>query len=425
VLRLADDDPHAGDASSSDSAGRRALLARTKVLVCLHRDDKPYFEWSRAIDAIHAGAVVVSEHSSGLAPLEPGKHLLVGSPDSLPFLVDALLRDDDQLARLRVQAHERLSAWLPAALHVAVLRAAIVELVGEPVPPGTYMGQPARRDGRDRARSREPDGAEAGTDRAIRRALDDVRRDLAAVRRHVARVEETMQTASGAPPIRVAHESPAWAARRGAKVSVLVAFNEGGDPLVRTLGSVAESSLRDLEIVVVARGANRADEQSASQWLDRRPHLASRLVVQHVDHGVGAARNVASDFARSPYWLIVDPGQELLPRCLAVLADALDTAPDVAFAYPMQQAIAPGADDQDLVNYVGWDRERLREEDYIHAPALIRADRVRQVGRFGEGPSFEGKVDHDLWCRLADQGWKGLGVPQILARRREDPSGRV
>ena len=87
------------------------------------------------LDAIHAGAVVVTEHSSGIAPLVAGEHLLVASADSLPFVAESLVRDPERLAALRTAAYERLSSWIPFALPVAVLRAAIVELVGEPVPP--------------------------------------------------------------------------------------------------------------------------------------------------------------------------------------------------------------------------------------------------------------------------------------------------
>jgi hypothetical protein len=424
-LRLADHDPHPGDTSSFLAQGRWALLAQTKVLVCLHREDQPYFEWPRAIDAIHAGAVVVSEHSSGIAPLEPGEHLLVGSADSLPFLVDALLRDETRLARLRIQAHKRLSEWLPAALHVAVLRAAIVELVGEPVPPATSMGLLGTHR-QDHGLSRDPNGPGPNAEtRAIRRELDDFQRELVEVRRHVTRAEETIRSAAGTRPIRVAFETAAWAARRNPRVTVIVAFDDQGDPLLSTLNSVAKSWLRDLELVVVARGADRDGERAASSWLRRNPRVAARLVVQSVDRGLGAARNVGLDFARGRYCLVLDCGQEVQPRCLDVLAGTLDAMPEVAFVYPMQQVTWPpgpfAAKRDHLVNFFGWDSERLRDGNYIHAPALIRSDRLREMGGFCAEAALDGYQDYDLWCRMADRGWEGLEVPQILARCREGP----
>ena len=78
--------------------------------------------------------MVITEHADGLVPLVAGEHLFVSSADALPYVVEAVLRDERRLADVRAGAYERLSGWLPYALWVSVLRAAIVELVGEPVP---------------------------------------------------------------------------------------------------------------------------------------------------------------------------------------------------------------------------------------------------------------------------------------------------
>lgn len=121
---------------------RTTLLAQTKILILLHLDDKHLrLQWRDAVEAIHAGAVVVSEHSAGIAPLVAGEHLLVGGPQALPYLAETLLRDPGRLDALRLAAYERVRDWVPYALPVSVLRAAIVELVGEPeVQPGESRG---------------------------------------------------------------------------------------------------------------------------------------------------------------------------------------------------------------------------------------------------------------------------------------------
>jgi glycosyltransferase involved in cell wall biosynthesis len=225
----------------------------------------------------------------------------------------------------------------------------------------------------------------------------------------------------------VAFESAAWAARRGARVTAIVAFDDQGDPLLSTLNSLAKSWLRDLELVVVARGADRNGDGVAGRWLRQHPRVAGRLVIQSADHGLGAARNVGLDFARGRYCLVLDAGQEVQPRCLDVLAGTLDALPDVAFAYPMQQVTSArgafaAAGSGNLDNFLGWEPERLREGNYIHAPVLIRSDRLREIGGFDADPALEGHEDYDLWCRMAGRGWEGLGVPQVLARRRQGRS---
>jgi hypothetical protein len=122
---------------------RLSLLARAKVLIDVHAGDDARLDWRLTVDAMHAGAVVLSEHSSQIAPLVAGEQLLVAAPEALPYLARAILDDEPRLARLRAGAYERLRSWLPYALPVSILRAAVVELVGQPVasPAGVSVGR--------------------------------------------------------------------------------------------------------------------------------------------------------------------------------------------------------------------------------------------------------------------------------------------
>jgi hypothetical protein len=130
------------DASSlaDDSLPRRSweLLSSAKVVMNIHAGEDDRLEWREVLDAIHAGAAVVSEHASGIVPLDPGVHLLVASGDALPYVAERLVRDGKRREHQRKAAYERLRDWIPFALPVSVLRAALVELVGEPTPPGAW-----------------------------------------------------------------------------------------------------------------------------------------------------------------------------------------------------------------------------------------------------------------------------------------------
>lgn len=133
TLEVLDALPGSGGASSP-SLQRQATLARTKVMISLHDDDDGgRLDWLSAVAAIEAGAVVVTEHCSGMTPLVAGEHLLVAGPESAPYVATALLRDEARLAGLRERAYDRVSRWLPFALPISVLRAALVELVGQPL----------------------------------------------------------------------------------------------------------------------------------------------------------------------------------------------------------------------------------------------------------------------------------------------------
>ena len=142
---------------------------------------------------------------------------------------------------------------------------------------------------------------------------------------------------------------------------------------------------------------------------------------------LGAARNAGLAAARAPLCLLLDAGHALYPRGLGVLADALDVDPGAAFAYPIQEVIGEPdrfaeAGGDYLLSFLGWEAQRLRRGNYIHAPVLVRTDVLRAVGGVSADDALRGFEDYDLWCRIADRGGRGVLVPQVLARRSE--SGR-
>ena len=82
------------------------LLARSKVLVNLHREDKASLEWVRVLEAIHNGCVVVTEPSTDLGPLQPGEHLLVADPENIGLVAAEVVRDHALRERIALSAYD-------------------------------------------------------------------------------------------------------------------------------------------------------------------------------------------------------------------------------------------------------------------------------------------------------------------------------
>ena len=118
-----------------DGDERRELLARTKVMIDLHPGDGSSVDWLRMMDAMHAGAVFLTEQAFGFAPFDVGTHLISAAPEAIAWVAEALVRNSDRRNRLSVDAYERLRSWLPFAAPVAVLRAALLEMLGAPLDP--------------------------------------------------------------------------------------------------------------------------------------------------------------------------------------------------------------------------------------------------------------------------------------------------
>jgi hypothetical protein len=124
--------PTAAEADAPLAGGRWELLTEAKLVIVPHAVEGERFQWRAALDAIHAGAVVVSEHGAGIAPLVAGEHVFMASAAALPDVAGALLDAPVRLGVARRDAYERLRDWIPAALWVSILRAVIVEMIGEP-----------------------------------------------------------------------------------------------------------------------------------------------------------------------------------------------------------------------------------------------------------------------------------------------------
>jgi Glycosyl transferase family 2 len=413
---------------------RRPLLAQTKVVINLHRDDDAEFEWLRALDAIEAGAVVVSEHSSGTGALEPGRHLLVASADSLPYVVESLLRDGERLRRIRAEAYERLRTWIPFALPASIFRAAVIEILGQPLHAGVKLsGRTAvRGDGGDSApETHGTSDRVVAADPAMERRLDEahaelleVREELIQVRRQATALRRELVTGQQTE-LRMA--TPAWRARRKPRVSVVMVSSDDCPKIRPTLDSIGMSRLSDLEIVIVDAGSTDGSAKTADGWLRDHPRIPGVLISARGAQGRGAGRNVALQFTRGDSVLILDPGTTLYPHCIQRLADTLGSMDQtVALAYPVIEVssdsewfVREGGDW--LLNAFPWQSDQLRTGNTVQSPYLIRARSLRTLGGFASHPALDGFEDYDVMCRVAEQGWRGQLLAQTLARRSERP----
>jgi hypothetical protein len=395
------------------------LLGRSKVVINLHRDEHSYLEWLRMIEAMHSGAVFVTEHASGLAPFVPGEHLLVAGADALPYVVESVLEDAEMAQRLRTQAHERLSSWLPFALPVGVLRAALVELVGNPVADGVGLGRPLSARPDDARASRRGGLALANPEaRTLERELSATRAELVEVRRQVAELQQLVLDQAGAPRFHVAAETPAWSFERSAHLSLIVT-PQGDRTTLRAALASCRNAVRHgvaCEVIVVDAPAGQPGASDAvagelfEEWMRANPDIPALSILAAVDSTVGSARSAALEHAGAPYCLIVGPDDRLSARCAEVLLGELEAAPaDVSVVYPI---VSAGGS---LLNWRGWDSLRVRAGSDVHSPYMIRRDHLLAVGAFAEGPVSHGELDSAVWLALIEHGWHGRRVPQVLA----------
>jgi hypothetical protein len=404
--------------NSDGSAGflvgeaKRALLRRTRVLLNVHVGDEPYFEHLRAMEAVLSGAVLVSEHGPGAEPLVAGADFLSGRAESLAHLAAEVLEDEDRRKAIQATAAERLLEHpLRAAAERLATAAAGVDRAA-PVPSRAAWRPPPAPEPSPRGPA---DVAGDGEGAALRGALKRVRLDGIETRRRLARLEARLLGAEPAA-IEILERTPSYAAA-GPRVSVLVSLFEYERHIVEALDSVARSTLRPVELVVVDDGSEDRSAERTREWLVAHPETPAILLRHRWNRGLPQARNAALDFARAPLVFVLDADNALYPHGLERLAAALDAEPSASFAYGILECFSR-AGPAGLISYGPWRPERLREGNYVDAMALVRADALRTLRGYATDPRLHGWEDYELWCRMAETGRHGTAVPEIVGRYR-------
>jgi hypothetical protein len=393
-------------------ADKRARLRRARVLLSVHGDDLPYFEWLRAMDALHSGAVLVTESSSDTDPLVAGNHLLASRLPALPDVVVAALADDLRLRKVREAGLSWLRARPLAALarplaeaastiasrparHGAVAFAAPPPIAPEPAPPAD-------------------DAAATATKRAL---LDSL-----ALRRRVDVLERRLAGRSDA--LEIVALTPAWSGDPR-RVAVLIPSYRHANELPDALDSVwstAGQSPPSVEVVVVDDGSPEGDTDVAVVWADRHPWLPMLVARHPVNRGLGPARNAAAGLTDAPRLLALDADNTLLPGGLARLNAALDAEPEAPAAYGVLICWSPESGPVGLLSAKPWQPDALVRSNYIDAFALLRRSALDAVGGYTDDLRLHGWEDYDLWLSFADRGLRPAFVPHPIGRYREDSS---
>jgi hypothetical protein len=364
---------------------------------------------------------VVSEHSRDCAPLIPGKHFVSGRAQDLALLADLLLDDDDRLAELRASAYELVRESLPIERSIDRLLA-----VAETLPAAPPASRPSPS---SHSTASNPDElAElvmAAADRElqpIRAALKGVTIDMLETRRALSMLQVLALGEDPQQPL-VAAETESYGAVRP-RVSVAISLHNYALEIVEALDSVAASEHDAFEILILDDASVDDSAQVVSSYLADRPWLPARLLRHRANRGLGRTRNALVAQARGDFVFILDADNTVYPTALARLEAGLTEDPEASFAYAVS-AILVNGEPQGLLSRHAWDPARLRDGNYIDAMALIRRDRLIEIGGYGEDPRLLGCEDYDLWCRFAEAGQRGVHVPQMLTTYSSRADGMV
>jgi hypothetical protein len=405
--------PHTrGSAHFLAGARKWRHLARSKAIVNIHRDELAYFEWQRVIEAVINGCVVVTEHSLGYEPLEPGQHFVSAGHRNLPHVLEEVLEDEALQERIRREAYELLRTHPDLGGGVDVLREAVDDVLAAAprVPPRAAHIAPRPAPQQPALPPIEYVRVNTGRDdlAVLRMAVKHLLLDQRDLRRQLAQGGD-----DDAPTVERVY-GPYH--RASPRVSVLVTVYNYEHAVGEALLSVAASSYRDFEIVVLDDASTDGSVAAVQETLAALRWVPALHVVGRHNAGLAAARNLAAERARGEYVFVLDADNAVYPHALERLVAALDADPGAALAYGILAKHADGEGAVDLMSWLGWDPGRLRFGNYIDAMVMIRRDALLESGGYTGDSRLHGWEDFALWCAFAQAGRRGVRVPEVVAR---------
>lgn len=199
-----------------------------------------------------------------------------------------------------------------------------------------------------------------------------------------------------------------------ADVTVVIPLYNYEQFIVEALESVRAQTLAVLDLVVVDDCSTDGSLNAVLAWARQHARRFNRVVVarHQANSGLGLTRNAGFHLADSPYVLPLDADNRLRPKCCEELRRAI-RAERVAFAYPTIQHFGASSA---LLGEASYEPQRFVAGNYIDAMALVSKEAWAIVG--GYNHVRHGWEDYDFWCRLAEQGQRGVREAQTLADYR-------
>ncbi|MGI4748938.1 MAG: glycosyltransferase [Janthinobacterium lividum] len=183
------------------------------------------------------------------------------------------------------------------------------------------------------------------------------------------------------------------------------------------LNSVLAQTIDAIDLVVVDDGSSDGSVSLLLDWAERHRMRFNRLRILKTrrNAGLGGARNVVFDQTETPWIMVLDSDNRLVPEACARLLMALDAEPLAAFAYPRIRQFGTG---EALMGEAQFDPFHLASGNYIDAMAMVAKWAWAAAGGYYVRRDAMGWEDFSLWCRLGELGQFGIAVPDELADYR-------
>jgi glycosyltransferase involved in cell wall biosynthesis len=181
--------------------------------------------------------------------------------------------------------------------------------------------------------------------------------------------------------------------------AVIANYNYG-----RYLREAVDSALAEgAKVVVVDDGST-----------EPLPELPDEVeLVEQENQGVAWARNAGIRLAETPYVIVLDADDRIVPGALSLLLEPLDADPELGFAYGRMRFFG---DWEGELRFPPYDPYALLYRHTIGLSALVRRQVLEDTGGFD--PAFGQFEDWELWVNALAHGWRGRQIDAVTVDYR-------
>ena len=330
-------------------------------------------------------------------------------------------------SRLRELALSSAIAVVPSRIETFCLAAHELNWIGIPL---VLNDLPAFADYfRDGENCRTFDGTAEG----LRRVLDELLStsapfavwrwsDFSGASDPVPLYREVLATCRPAPALPQATEND-----DAPRVSVIVPYYEMQAYVDTTIASVARSTYRHWEVIVVDDGSRTPEARAKLEELRVRFAVDSRVqILSKPNGGLGSARNHGIAHAAGRYILPLDSDDLVHPDYLACAVTALEANPELDAVSCYVSYFTDGHDPADICDYV-IPYDLIPPLIFLENRAGVAASVFRRsvFERHHYDEDLFSYEDWDLWWQLAAAGRQVETLPRILFRYRRRADSMV
>ena len=161
-------------------------------------------------------------------------------------------------------------------------------------------------------------------------------------------------------------------------------------------------------VIVVDDGST---EEGIDEVLARLPDAVQ--VVRQANAGLSAARNAGLARAETPYLIVLDADDRLVPGALQTLRAPLEADPKLGFTYGMTRFFGDWEGEVPMPPY---DPFALLYRHTIGSTCLMRREVYEDTGGFDA--DIRGYEDWDFWLQALAHGWRGRQLDEVTFEYR-------